>query len=83
MIDRTAELEARIAALEERLARSERTPAAAMDKAVNAVLPGDTRRHIRAAWREQLLAVRSVLDHWIDAQEPGPEERARESIRVE
>jgi hypothetical protein len=30
------------------------------------MLPAETRRHLRAAWREQLLAVRSMIDFWAD-----------------
>lgn len=30
------------------------------------MLPDDTRRHLRAACKEQLLAARSVLDNWIE-----------------
>jgi hypothetical protein len=41
----------------------------AMDRsrqAVNMLLPHETRKHLRAAGREQLLAVRSLLDYWVD-----------------
>ena len=84
MTDREAELEARIAALEEQL-REDRRPSAVVDNAVRAVLPDETRRHMRAAWREQLLAVRSILDHWIERQAPEPAKRDRghESIRID
>jgi hypothetical protein len=34
--------------------------------ATRASCPPETRRHLRAAGREQLLAVRSLLDYWID-----------------
>ena len=49
------------------------------------VFPEETRRHMKAAGREQLMAARTYLDHWIaklDAKgEPeGPE---RETIEVE
>jgi hypothetical protein len=29
------------------------------------VFPQETRRHMKAAGREQLMAARSYLDHWI------------------
>jgi hypothetical protein len=32
--------------------------------AVDLIVPDETRRHLKAAWRENLLAVRSMLDHW-------------------
>ena len=39
----------------------------AMDRsraAMSTIMPDDTRRHMRAAWRENLLAVRSLIDFW-------------------
>ena len=81
----TAELEARIAELEQRLktmqADRETWGAGAL---LDALFPPDVRKHIRAARKEQLLAMRSFLDHWIekqDAAEARP--RRRESISVE
>ena len=83
MADRTAELEARIAMLEERLAQREGRPRAVVDNAVRSVFPDEARRHMKAAWREQLMAVRSVLDHWIERQGGGEKAKGRESIRIE
>ena len=34
--------------------------------AMATVIPSKTRGHMRAAWREQLLAVRSMIDFWAD-----------------
>ena len=68
MTDQTA-LEARIKELEGRLARLERPADRVGDQiesVIRSVIPDDTRTHMRAAWREQLLALRSFLDHWID-----------------
>jgi hypothetical protein len=85
--DRNADLEARIADLERRLPRGERRES--METAFWAVMrnlfPGETRRHMKAAGREQLLAARSYLDHWIAKMDtPAAEERPkRESIAVE
>ncbi len=85
---RTDEMESRIADLEARLRGGERR--ASMETAfwalMHNVFPDETRRHMRAAGREQLLAARSYLDHWIaKLDEPGtaaaPPER--ETIEVE
>ena len=78
------ELEQRIADLERRIGelQSEGTPGgvfALMDQ----LFPQETRAHMRAARREQLLAFRSLLDKWIarlDEEKPSPK---RESIRIE
>jgi hypothetical protein len=86
--ERNVELEARIAELERRLPRGERREG--METAFWAVMrtlfPSETRRHMKAAGREQLLAARSYLDHWIARMDaPTAEERpdTRESIEVE
>ena len=50
------------------------------------VFPDETRRHLKAASREQLLAARSYLDHWIAkmGDESASEARTeRETIEVE
>jgi hypothetical protein len=87
--ERNAELEARIADLEHRFPRGERRES--METAFWAIMrnvfPSETRRHMKAAGREQLLAARSYLDHWIGKMD-SPEAEAeakpeRESIEVE
>jgi hypothetical protein len=82
----TGELESRIRELEERLRdmEEERTrwrARALMDE----LFPQESRKHMREAWKHNLLAVRSVLDHWIEKQENGAKSRTkrRESISVE
>ena len=82
------DLEARIAELERRLPRGE--PRESMETAFWALMrnlfPSETRKHMKAAGREQLLAARSYLDHWIRKMDEGhAEERpaVRESIEVE
>ena len=50
------------------------------------VFPAQTRTHMRAAGREQLLAARSYLDHWItklDEKAPAAAPPEREEIAVE
>ena len=82
-----ADLEARIADLERRLPRGE--PRESLETAFWAIMrnifPSETRSHMKAAGREQLLAARSYLDHWIakmDA-EHAEEKPGRETIEVE
>ena len=87
----TIELAARVEQLERRLKRSD--PRASMETAFWAVmhnlLPEETRRHMKAATREQLMAARTYLDHWIakmgDAAAPDAPATAagRETITVE
>ncbi len=83
----TGGLEQRIAELERRLRRSE--PRESMETAFWAVMrnvfPDETRRHMKAAGREQLLAARSYLDHWISKMDEKHDTEAapRETIEVE
>jgi hypothetical protein len=68
--ERTAELERRIAALERRtpramMAESRSGLEEAFWAVVHTAFPGEARRHLRAATREQLLAARVYLDRWI------------------
>jgi hypothetical protein len=78
-------LERRIEDLESRGTAMER----AMERsraASRAMVPTEVRRHLRAAGREQLLAVRSLLDFWIDRMREGddePADRSREDIRID
>ena len=86
---RTDELEARISALE----RGQKGGSARRESVETAfwavmreVFPAQTRTHMKAAGREQLLAARSYLDHWItklDAGTPPPAPPDREEITVE
>jgi hypothetical protein len=83
----TADLEARIADLEARLRRGERRESieTAFWALMHNVFPDETRKHMKAAGREQLLAARSYLDHWIGKMEGAraDESAAHESIEVE
>ena len=84
MTDQTA-LEKRIKELEARLARLERPADRVGDQiesVMRTVIPDDTRTHMRAAWREQLLALRSFLDHWIEDDRLGGAAAKREKIDV-
>jgi hypothetical protein len=83
-----ADLEARIADLERRLPRGERRESleTAFWALMRNLFPSETRSHMKAAGREQLLAARSYLDHWIaKMDEAHAEEKpaTHESIEVE
>ena len=67
--DRMTRLEQRLDDLDQRSTSMERAMDRAMDRsraAMNTIVPTETRRHLRAAGREQLLAVRSLIDFWAD-----------------
>ena len=84
---RNSDMEARIAGLEAKLRRNERRDSieTAFWALMHNVFPDETRRHMKAAGREQLMAARAYLDHWIgkmgDSTEAEPTER--EKITVE
>jgi len=66
---RLERLERRLEDLDRRESAMERTMDSAMRRsrqAVDTLVPSETRRHMRAAWRENLLAVRSFIDYWAD-----------------
>jgi len=76
---RLEQLERRMDEMEDRRSMSERSRSA-----MKSVMPPETRRHLRAAGREQLLAVRSLLDHWIGRLRDEPEKpETRENIRID
>ncbi len=94
---RLAALEARLAEMESRAAdagaraqeaesRTAGSPMEAMDALLSVMLPSDVRTHMRAARKEQLLAVRSLVDAWIarvDRAAEEPRRRRHESIPLE
>ena len=82
--DRLARLEQRFEELDRRSNAMER----AMDKsraAMDTMVPSETRKHLKAAGREQLLAVRSLLDYWVDrlGDEPDKANGGRENIPID
>ena len=90
--NRLDRLEQRLEELDRRSSAMERAMDKAMDRsrqAVDMLLPQDTRRHLRAAGREQLLAVRSLLDYWVnrmgdDGDAPAPSNsNSRENIPID
>jgi hypothetical protein len=79
----TTNLEAKIAELEQRVRELE----AEQDEfgivpMLRRIFPAETRKHMRAAQREQLLAFRSFIDRWIERSEEEPTAR-RETIRID
>jgi hypothetical protein len=85
--DKSTDLERRLEALERRQTRSERPSAieAAFWAFMHNVFPDEARIHMKAAGREQLLAARAYLDHWI-AKLDKPEAqngRRHESIEID
>ncbi len=84
----TTDLEARIDELERRTRRgdSRESMETAFWAVMHNVFPEDTRRHLKAASREQLMAARSYLDHWIARMDDKPaseKQVERETIEVE
>ena len=82
----TTDLERRLEALERKSTRSDRGSAmeAAFWALMHNLFPEEARTHMRAAGREQLLAARAYLDHWIAKLEHHREENGRrhESIEI-
>jgi hypothetical protein len=82
----TTELEARIRELEARLGEMEEERSRYQARAImDELFPQESRKHLREAWKHNLLAVRSVLDHWIEKQDGNGKTgtKRRESISVE
>ena len=79
------DMKARIAELEQRLADLERR--ARGEKRVSGLIqeliPPEVRSHLKAARREQLMAARSFLDHWIERIDRKESTEIRGSITVE
>jgi hypothetical protein len=88
---RLAEVEAKEAAAaaraseaEARLADRRPDPFSAMESLLMELLPSEAREHLRAARKERLLAVRSLVDAWIErADKEPPKRRRRESITLD
>jgi hypothetical protein len=73
----------RIAELEARLARLERSPGLReRGRGVMArVVPPDASQHFRNAGREQLLGMRSIVDFWIEQLDELDSRAARRVVR--
>jgi hypothetical protein len=61
------DVERRLDALERKMSRTDRRSGleAAFWALMHDVFPEEARKHMKAAGREQLLAARAYLDHWI------------------
>jgi hypothetical protein len=87
--DRMERLERRLQELEGRSSAMERALDKAMDKsraAMSSIMPAETRGHLRAAGREQLLAIRSLLDFWankLSDETPATNTTGRENIPID
>jgi BMFP domain-containing protein YqiC len=86
-VDESSHLVARLAVLEERLAalESHESEMEGLEALLARLFPTEVRGHLRAARKEQLLAARAMLDHWINRLDRAPAERVRrrESIKLE
>jgi hypothetical protein len=82
--DRLAELEARLARLEDAPGLRQRGRSF-----VNQVVPADASHHFRNAGREQLMGIRSIVDFWIaridmmEARAGSPASADRERIEID
>lgn len=81
----TGDLQARIEQLEARLRQLEQRERrmGAMRSLMRELVPPDVREHLRSARREQLLAFRSFIDHWIEHTERTDAKDRRENITLE
>lgn len=81
MLDRVAELEARL----ERMERG-RSMSARSRTFLGRIVPPEATTHFRAASREQLLGMRALVDHWIrrlDERDELPPALEREEIPID
>ena len=81
--------DARLAELEDRLARLEGSPGLRERgrKMMDRVMPAEASQHFRNAGREQLLGLRSIVDFWIrrieDAESRARADTGRETIEID
>lgn len=77
LLDRVGELEGRIAEVEARQGGP------GVGSLVRRLVPPEASLHLRAARREQLLAARAFIDHWIARMDREPAQRTRRRERIE
>ena len=71
---RLDQIERKVADLDQRASSMERAMDTVMERsraAMGVMVPAEARQHMRAAWRENLLAARSMLDHWAQRLDDG------------
>ena len=71
---RLERIERRMEDLDRRESALERAMDGAMTRsraAMGAIVPDEARSHMRASWRHNLLAVRSMIDHWAEQLNDG------------
>jgi len=78
-------LEERVTDLEDRVLRVEyRRPTMQSARGwFGEIVPPEATQHFRTAMREQLLGVRSLVDHWIGRMDRAPRSDDREEIRID
>jgi hypothetical protein len=80
-------MDERVAMLEERLKKMEARRVEAARGFMGRVIPPEVRRHFMAGQREQLLAVRALVDFWIDKLDKrgaeAPKAGGREDIPID
>ncbi|MEA2900489.1 MAG: hypothetical protein QOH36_376 [Actinomycetota bacterium] len=64
---RMEELDQRESAMEKAMDSARARSRAAM----GVIIPAEARQHMRASWRHNLLAVRSMIDHWAEQLNDG------------
>jgi uridine kinase len=90
---RLERLERRLEELDQRSSSMERMMESMLDRsrqAADMIVPRQTRNHLRAAGRENLLAVRSLLDFWAnklsesdDDSSAAADQSTRENIPID
>ena len=72
-------IERRVDDLDQRESALERGMDAAMARsrqAMGVLVPTETRKHMRASWRHNLLALRSMIDHWAMQLDDGTDDHS-------
>jgi hypothetical protein len=79
---RMEHMERRMDDLDKRESALERGMDAAMARsrqAMGVIVPAETRKHVRASWRHNLLALRSMIDHWAEQLDDGTDDHSNDS----
>ena len=74
---RLEQIERRMEQLDQRESAMEKAMDVAMARsraAMGVIVPDEARKHVRASWRHNLLALRSMLDHWAERLNDGTDD---------